>query len=224
MSLQHKCYAIGILCEMPATIATHVSLTPAPYPRPWPAAGGLCRRNRGRAAIAADNPFARNTNAAKQTVRLMILMLIVIPMSAILGAAAALHLYWAAGGLWPGRSPRRLIDTVIGNPRRNEMPPAWLSALVGVALAGIATLPIIIAPVFWVPLGLPFAVTWRAMDVAFWVALVFIARGIAGYLPFWRRIHSAEPFASLDVFLYSPLCLLLGLEFIFLDFVVLAAI
>ena len=154
----------------------------------------------------------------------MILTSIAIAMSAILGAIAALHLYWAAGGLWPGRSPRGLIDAVIGNPRRSEMPPAWLTAFVGVALAGIATLPLIIAPFFWIPLGLPFAVIWRALDVAFWVALVFIARGIAGYLPFWRRIHSAEPFASLDVFLYSPLCLLLGLAFIFLDFVVLAAI
>jgi len=37
------------------------------------------------------------------------------------------------------------------------------------------------------------------------------------------RTDSAEPFATLDVVLYSPLCLLLGLAFIFLDFVVMAA-
>ena len=46
----------------------------------------------------------------------MILNSIAIAISAILGAIAALHLYWAAGGLWPGRSPRELIDAVIGPP------------------------------------------------------------------------------------------------------------
>jgi hypothetical protein len=154
----------------------------------------------------------------------MILLAIVIPISAILGAVAALHLYWATGGLWPGRSPRQLVDTVIGNPHRKEMPPAWLIALVGVALAATAALPLIVTPAVWFALNLPLMVWWRAIDVAFWVALVFLARGIAGYLPFWRRLHPAQPFATLDVLLYSPLCLLLGLTFIFLDFVVMAAI
>jgi hypothetical protein len=148
-------------------------------------------------------------------------------MSAILGAIAALHFYWAAGGLWPGRSPRELINTVIGDPRLTKMPPAWLSALVGAALAITAMLPLIIAPVFW--LAIPafkyaLLVLWWAMAAGFFAALVFIARGLVGYLPFWRRIHSAEPFATLDLFLYSPLCLALGLAFIFLDFVVLVAI
>ena len=83
--------------------------------------------------------------------------LIAKAVSAILGTLAALHLYWAAGGLWPGRSTRKLIDTVIGNPRRNRMPPAWLTAFVGLALAAIAILPLIIAPVFqWSALALLF--------------------------------------------------------------------
>ena len=200
---------------------------PAPHPRPWPAAGGPCRA--GTAGPPQSRPIIplRDANAAKQTVRLMILTSIAIAMSAILGAIAALHLYWAAGGLWPGRSPRELIDAVIGNPRRTEMPPAWLTAFVGIALAGTAMLPLIIAPVFW--LAIPefkyaLLVLWAAMAAGFFVALVFIARGLVGYLPFWRRIHSAEPFATLDLLLYSPLCLALGLAFIFLDFVVLVAI
>jgi hypothetical protein len=157
----------------------------------------------------------------------MILNSVAIAASAILGAIAALHLYWATGGLWPGRSPQGLIDAVIGMPQRNEMPPVWLTALVGVALGGLAMLPLIIAPVFWnvfVSLGLPLGMLWGAMILGFFAALLFITRGIAGYLPFWRRIHSAEPFATLDVVLYSPLCLLLGLAFIFLDFVVMAAV
>jgi hypothetical protein len=157
----------------------------------------------------------------------MILNLVAIATSAILGAIAALHLYWAAGGLWPGRSPQGLIDAVIGMPQLNEMPPVWLTSLVGVALAGVAMLPLIIAPVFgnvFVSLGLPLSMLSGAMILGFFAALLFIARGIAGYLPFWRRIHTVEPFATLDVVLYSPLCLLLGLAFIFLDFVVMTAV
>ncbi len=141
--------------------------------------------------------------------------------SAILGAVAALHLYWAAGGLWPARSPRELIDTVIGNPRRNRMPPAWLTALVGLMLAAAALLPLSVVPVFpdgalliYFPAG-PLLVS---MGGTLFVALVFLARGIAGYLPFWRRLHPAQPFATLDVLLYSPLCLLLGAALIFLDY------
>ena len=129
---------------------------------------GKCRLQLPLTSLCADaaspvfkkkRALARQTPASPQsrpkvpvrcmkprTVRLMILNLIAVAMSAILAAVAALHLYWAAGGLWPGRTPRELIDTVIGNPRRNEMPPAWLSALVGIALAATAMLPLIIAP------------------------------------------------------------------------------
>jgi Protein of unknown function (DUF3995) len=163
----------------------------------------------------------------REIVRLMILNLIAVAMSAILAAVAALHLYWAAGGLWPGRTPRELIDTVIGNPRRNEMPPAWLSALVGIALAATAMLPLIIAPLFWsvfLAFSSSILVLWGAMSAGFFAALVFFGRGIAGYLPFWRRLHPAQPFATLDALLYSPLCLLLGAAFIFIDFIILVAV
>ena len=153
--------------------------------------------------------------------------LIAKAVSAVLGTLAALHLYWAAGGLWPGGSTSKLIDAVIGDPRLDRMPPAWLSALVGLALAAAAILPLSVAPVF--PngaLSLYFSTVplLGAMAATLFVALVFLARGIAGYLPFWRRLHPAQPFATLDVFLYSPLCLLLGLALIYLDLAFLAEI
>lgn len=153
--------------------------------------------------------------------------LIAKAVSAILGALAALHLYWAAGGLWPGGSARKLIDTIIGNPRRDRMPPAWLSALVGLALAAAAILPLSVVPVF--PDGalshyFSTAPLLGAMAATLFVALVFLARGIAGYLPFWRRLHPAQPFATLDALFYSPLCLLLGLAHIYVDLAVLAEI
>ncbi len=145
-----------------------------------------------------------------------------IAASATLAAIAALHLYWAAGGLWPARSARQLIDTVIGNPRRDKMPPAWITAIAGIALAGTALLPLAIAPVSWsliYTLNLPLSVLGGSFGATFLAGLAFLARGIVGYLPFWRRLHPAEPFASLDVRLYSPLCLVLGLAFLLLDFV-----
>jgi len=145
-----------------------------------------------------------------------------IAASATLAAIAALHLYWAAGGLWPAGSQRQLIDTVIGNPHRDRMPPSWITALVGIALACAAMLPLIIGPAFWSVfawLDIPLGMLLESFTVTFWVGLAFIARGILGYLPFWRRLHPAEPFATLDVRLYSPLCLVLGLTFFLLDFV-----
>ena len=45
------------------------------------------------------------------------------------------------------------------------------------------------------------------------VALVFLGRGIAGFTPAWRRLTPEQPFATLDVRYYSPLCLAIGTGF-----------
>ena len=42
------------------------------------------------------------------------------------------------------------------------------------------------------------------------IMAVFLLRGLAGYLPAWRRLHPREPFASYDGRYYSPLCLLIA--------------
>jgi hypothetical protein len=51
---------------------------------------------------------------------------------------------------------------------------------------------------------------------AFFIALVFLGRGIAGFTSAWRRLTPEMPFARLDVRYYSPLCLVLGAGFIVL--------
>jgi hypothetical protein len=148
---------------------------------------------------------------------------IAITLAVIIGAVAALHAYWAMGGLWPGRTERELIDTVIGNPHRTRMPPAWITTLVAMALAALALLALGLAPVFWK--------IYLSIDLFLFTAylfpfagLVFLVRGIIGYLPFWRRIHPAKPFATYDLLVYSPLCLLLGAVLILLPPVMLIAI
>jgi hypothetical protein len=46
------------------------------------------------------------------------------------------------------------------------------------------------------------------------VGAVFFLRGAAGYGPRWRARFKAEPFRTRDFYLYSPLCLALGVAFI----------
>ena len=43
---------------------------------------------------------------------------------------------------------------------------------------------------------------------------IFFIRGSAGYSPRWRGRFSAQPFRTLDHYVYSPLCLALGVGFI----------
>jgi len=126
--------------------------------------------------------------------------------------------------LWPARSQRQLIDTVIGDPRLGAMPPAWLSALVGLALAGAAAMPVLVMPASWMLFDYSIDAVWRVMTALLTAGLIFIGRGILGYLPFWRRRLCAQPFAKLDVWLYSPLCLTLGAALLALDFLVVLAI
>ena len=57
---------------------------------------------------------------------------------------------------------------------------------------------------------------WLNRLFAAGVGFVFVARGVAGY--FFEAVAWApvEPFATLNVWLYSPLCLVLGASFFLL--------
>ena len=46
------------------------------------------------------------------------------------------------------------------------------------------------------------------------IGAMFFLRGTAGYSPRWRGRFTARPFRTLDFYLYSPLCLALGVGFI----------
>jgi len=46
------------------------------------------------------------------------------------------------------------------------------------------------------------------------IGAIFFIRGSAGYSPRWRGRFSAQPFRTLDFYLYSPLCLALGVGYI----------
>ncbi len=123
----------------------------------------------------------------------------------ILCAIAILHLYWAFGGLWPGKDEKTLTQTVIGATGITHMPPKWLTVLVAILIFMAALFPLIWSGIISspVPDGLVRAAMWV-------LTFIFIARGIAGYLPFFHKSNAEQPFATLNRNYYSPLCIVIG--------------
>ena len=123
----------------------------------------------------------------------------------VLAVIAALHAYWGFGGVWPGRDAADCARRVGGFRGARTMPsPAPSFAVAAIAVA--ASIPLIMLGPLGTASSLP-ALAGLA------VALVFLARGIAGFTPAWRRLTPEQPFASLDVRFYSPLCLAIGCGF-----------
>jgi hypothetical protein len=91
------------------------------------------------------------------------------------------------------------------------MPSALASFAVAACLCLVTLWPLALAGVFASPFQQPGLVATAMM-----IGLVFLARGIAGFTPWWRRLASEQPFASWDVRYYSPLCLMIGAGFIVL--------
>jgi hypothetical protein len=140
-------------------------------------------------------------------------ILLAFVLSAVLLLITTLHVYWGIGGVWPGRDPASCARAVVGFRGVNEMPSPTASFAVAVCLLLVTLWPLALAGVFHTP----FEAAGLAA-VALLIGLVFLARGILGFTPFWRRIAPEEPFARLDVSFYSPLCLVIGAAFVSLAF------
>jgi hypothetical protein len=132
-------------------------------------------------------------------------------LTVIIAAIAAIHAYWAAGGLWPGTNPAELSAIVYGIP--NARPAPRLTALVAAIIAGVAAWPLLLAPLVGRHLA-----PELAMAGGLALAAVFLLRGVAGFTPWMARRHSAEPFATYNRRYYSPLCLALGAGFLSIAF------
>jgi hypothetical protein len=129
----------------------------------------------------------------------------------VLVALSALHGYWAVGGVWPGSDAASCARTVAGFKGVDRMPPPASSLAVALLLGAVAVLAVTLAGA---PVPSPFA--WLAPVAGAVAAIVFLARGMAGFTPAWRRLTPELPFARLDRRYYSPLCLAIGLGFAFL--------
>ncbi len=121
--------------------------------------------------------------------------------SALLFVPAALHLLWAIGAWAPIRDEAALARATVGAPGITKMPGPIPCAVVFVALSFAAALPHLTT----FPL--------RSL-LLLAIAAVFVLRGIAAYLPVWRKLVPEEPFATLDQRYYGPLCLVLGASFL----------
>ena len=119
---------------------------------------------------------------------------------------SALHAYWGLGGLWPEKSAAGLARMVVGDGR-TRMPTPWSCFAVAALLLVVAVWP-------WLLLRHPVGQPVLAAGIV--ITAVFLLRGLAGYSPRWRQRFAAEPFATLDMRLYSPLCVVLATGFIVL--------
>ncbi|MEQ1754275.1 MAG: DUF3995 domain-containing protein [Micropepsaceae bacterium] len=122
----------------------------------------------------------------------------------ILSAIAALHVFWGFGGRWPGATTKELIDTVIGVPEMRVMPAAGITF----AIAGLIFLGGVIA--LFAGGLLPFRSRWMVQAATGVLTLVFLGRATAGFWIAYHGSKASEPFATNDVLLYSPLCLVIG--------------
>jgi hypothetical protein len=119
----------------------------------------------------------------------------------ILGAAASLHVYWAAGG---HTGLGAAVPQAQGRPLFR--PGRLATGAVALALGGLVAL-LAARLGWWAP---PFGAA--LLPAACWLAAgVFLARAIGDFrhVGFFKRA-SVSRFARLDTRCYSPLCLLLA--------------
>lgn len=131
----------------------------------------------------------------------------------VIAAIAVLHAAWGLGSHWPCESEADLVRTAGGTPGATKMYPPASCFLVAALLAGVSVWPLF--AVGLLPEAWP---RWLTVLAGAGIAAVFVARGVAGYVPAWRRLQSAEPFATLDRHYYAPLCLALGTGFLMILF------
>ena len=126
---------------------------------------------------------------------------------ALLMTVAVLYLSWARGGHWPLASEMALAATVVGDPKLQRMPPPTRLRLI--ALAHALGALIMLALGFDLPDQLQLIATWAG---ALFCA-IFGLRGVLGFLPFWRKHFTAEPFNTIDRIIYSPCYVLVAEAF-----------
>lgn len=123
---------------------------------------------------------------------------------------AGIHLYWALGGLWPGKTPEELSDIVIGAETR--MPSKGMTIKVTIIFILMAIIPLFetgyLPPLIAVD-------TLKIIEGIF--AFVFLLRGILSYLKIMSK-HMSQRFNSLNRRIYGPLCISLGFGYIYLLF------
>ncbi|MEE9388794.1 MAG: DUF3995 domain-containing protein [Paracoccaceae bacterium] len=124
----------------------------------------------------------------------------------VLACVSGLHVYWGQGGLWPAKSEAELVKTVVGSPKFDRLPPAVITYGVAVLIFAAALMPgLHLMQVF------PDALSRAALWV---LVVVFLGRGAVTYCVPPVFNGATEPFRSLNIRYFSPLCLMLGVGYL----------
>jgi hypothetical protein len=127
--------------------------------------------------------------------------------AAIFLLISLVHLYWAAGGKWGSEAAVPRVPGESGGESRPAFKPSgFVTLLVAVGLLLIALLVCL-----RVGLYLPAVPHWSLQWVISAIAILMFARAIgdSNLVGFFKQVKNS-PFARLDTWAYSPLCVVLG--------------
>jgi hypothetical protein len=137
--------------------------------------------------------------------------ILAIALFAVLNAIALLHAAWGLGVRWPRSNERDLVALVIGATGRTRMPSPLACAMAATAIFAAGCVALLLIGIASPPIPMSADIV-----AGFFALAVFTGRGIAAYLPAWRKRFSQQPFARYDKFFYAPLCLCVALVFVLL--------
>jgi len=126
-------------------------------------------------------------------------------LAVVLASLAALHVYWACGGQLASGA---VLPHVEGRPLFTPSRAATIAVAVGLAAA--ASLALMAGHLLASPLPAPL-VRWAAVALG----VVFLARAVGDFrvAGYFKRVRDTT-FAVWDTWLYSPLCVLIGVGFL----------
>jgi Protein of unknown function (DUF3995) len=130
----------------------------------------------------------------------------------LLASVGVMYLVWSAGVTFPFANEQSLARSLIGRRGITRVPSRAAFLYIGVLFFAAAVAAFLMGGYSEaVPQSKPFLA-----PVGLLLALVFLGRGVAGVLPAFERAAPEQPYLSLNRRLYSPLCVLAGLGFLFL--------
>ncbi|MDR0270498.1 DUF3995 domain-containing protein [Paenibacillus sp.] len=127
----------------------------------------------------------------------------------ILCFISMLHMYWACGGRWG-------TEAVIPR-KKGESQPTFVPGKSGTLLVAF----LLLMACFLLVIQVGFLPSMKASAISRWGCIVctavFLLRSIGDfkYVGFFKKVKHST-FATYDTFLYSPLCLYLGINYILL--------
>ncbi|MBV6827119.1 DUF3995 domain-containing protein [Pseudomonas sp. PD9R] len=125
----------------------------------------------------------------------------------IFAVISLIHVYWALGGEWAAVAAVPQVPDESGSRLRPAFKPrGWITLMVAAALLLIALL-VCLRVGWWVPAVSHWSLQWLISAIA----LLMFARAIgdSNLVGFFKEVKGS-PFAWLDTWVYSPLCMLLG--------------